>query len=59
MIDRNNRITKEQLDELLELIEKIDPDNKVFDTPKTIIKKKKYNLTKEEFEIEKIKKEKE
>lgn len=59
MIDKNNRITKEQLNELLELIEKIDPENKIFDTPKTIIKEKKYDLTKQEFEMEKNKKIKE
>lgn len=53
MIDKNNRLTKEQLDELLELIEKIDPDNKIFNIPKTIIKNKKYDMTKEEFENEK------
>ena len=55
MINKNTRITKKLLEQLLELIEKIDPDNKVFDTPKTIIKKKKYDLTKEEFESEKLK----
>ena len=55
MNDRNNRVTENQLDELLELIEIIDPENKVFDSPKTIIKKRKYGLMNEESKTEKIK----
>ena len=36
------KITNKELNDLEELIEKIDPENKVFNTTKEIIKEKKY-----------------
>lgn len=45
----SKKITEKQLEELINLFENIDPDNKIFNKPKKIAEKKKYEMSKKSF----------
>ena len=45
----NKKITEKQLEELILLFDNIDPDNKIFNKPKKLAEKKRYEMRKNTF----------
>lgn len=45
----NKKISEKQLEELINLFDNIDPDNRIFNKPKKLAEKRRYEMSKNTF----------